>query len=224
MTGYIKLHRRIQDWEWYTDANVFRVFIHCLCRANHIDSKWKGILISKGSFVSSYGNIAKDLRLSVHQVRVAIDKLKMTNEVAYKGHSKYSIITIKNWGRYQTSGNQDGNQVATNKNEEEIKKEEIRNVFSDFRFIELVFSWFEYKQSKKQAYANNKSRTAFLKKLQKLSGDSFNTAEAIINESIANNWSGIFELKQGGLNPKGKTAEQIEAEIEEKERQKREQN
>ena len=26
--GYIKLHRKIVDWEWYDDLPVFRLFIH----------------------------------------------------------------------------------------------------------------------------------------------------------------------------------------------------
>ena len=33
MSGWIKLHRKITEWEWYSDANTFRVFMHLLLTA-----------------------------------------------------------------------------------------------------------------------------------------------------------------------------------------------
>ena len=44
--GYIKLCRKLAAWEWYTDANTVRVFIHCLIMAN-----WKVYLV--------HGNIGR---------------------------------------------------------------------------------------------------------------------------------------------------------------------
>ena len=40
--GYIKLHRKLLEWEWYSDTNVKIVFLHCLLMANHDDTKWRG--------------------------------------------------------------------------------------------------------------------------------------------------------------------------------------
>ena len=52
MDGWISLHRKLKDWEWYTEPNTFRLFIHCLLSANHKDNSWRGIEVKKGSFVT----------------------------------------------------------------------------------------------------------------------------------------------------------------------------
>jgi hypothetical protein len=100
------------EWEWYTDSNVMRLFIHCLLKANRKDKKWHGIEIKAGSFITSYENLSFELDLSVHQIRTALDKLKTTGEVANKTTSRYSMITINNWDSYQDNGKQNDKQVA----------------------------------------------------------------------------------------------------------------
>ena len=112
MQGYIKLHRQLLEWEWYKNAPVKDLFIHCLLKANHADKKWQGTLVKKGSFITSYENLSIETGLSYKQVRTALDKLKMTGEVAHQTTSQYSIITIKNWDKFQIEGIQEGRQRA----------------------------------------------------------------------------------------------------------------
>ena len=121
MSGYIKLFRSILSWEWYTNIPVRILFEHCLLRANHKDNKWHGQNIKKGSFVTSYENLAFETGLTKSQIRTALDKLKMTRELAHESHSAYSVITVKNWDRFQSDSTQPSTQIATNKN---VKKEE----------------------------------------------------------------------------------------------------
>lgn len=47
MSGWIKLHRKLLDWEWYSDTNCRLLFIHCLLKANFEDTKWRGVDIKK---------------------------------------------------------------------------------------------------------------------------------------------------------------------------------
>ena len=133
MQGYIKLHRQIQEWEWYANPNVMRLFIHFLLKANHADKKWQGKTIKSGSFVTSYEKLSAETGLSVRQVRTALDKLKMTNEVTHEGHTSYSIITLKNWDVFQADDKQNDKQMTTNKNiyikEKEIYKEKEKKKF-----------------------------------------------------------------------------------------------
>ena len=114
MNGYIKLHRQIIEWEWYTDPNVMRLFIHCLLSANRQTQKWQGITIDKGSFITSYDKLAHSLNLSVQQIRTAINKLKSTNEITNKTTRHYSIITVNNWDCYQDNNKQDNIQITNN--------------------------------------------------------------------------------------------------------------
>ena len=121
MQGFIKLHRQITEWEWYSNINVCRLFIHCLLKANHKDNKWQGIVIERGSFITSIENLAFETGLSGQQVRTALNKLKSTGEITSKTTNRYSIISIKNWNSYQLDNTQDNKQI-TNKQQTNNKQ------------------------------------------------------------------------------------------------------
>lgn len=63
-------------------------------------------------------------------------------------------------------------------------------------FEEVFVIWLRYKRSKGQAYKNKDSCTIAFKKLYELSGGNIQKAKDIIEQSIANNYAGLFELKQ----------------------------
>lgn len=124
LNGFIKIHRKLLKWEWYSDINVRVLFFHCLLRANHKSERWQGIEINAGQFVTSYEHLAKECGLTVQQLRTALDKLKITNEITNKTTSRYSIITVNNWKRYQTNNKQITNNQQTNNNKQEVKEEQ----------------------------------------------------------------------------------------------------
>ena len=112
--GFIFLHRKFLEWEWYDDANAMRLFLHCLLNANHKDGKWQGKVIKRGSFITGRLKLASSLKLSEMEIRTALKHLKSTNEITIKTTSQYSIITVNNWDKYQQI-NQRNNQQITNK-------------------------------------------------------------------------------------------------------------
>ena len=126
LNGYIKLHRKLLAWEWYSDINVRVLFFHCLLKANHKKEKWQGIEINAGQFVTSLGHLSKECGLTEQQTRTALNKLKLTSEITSKSTSRYSIITINNWNLYQTNNTQDNKQITnsqqTNNNKQEYKE------------------------------------------------------------------------------------------------------
>lgn len=110
--GWISVYRTILDWEWYDDANTFRLFMHCLLRANHADKEWRGTLVKRGEFISSLDKLAGELRLSVKQIRTAISKLKRTNELATKGTTQHTVFKVINYDLYQQKDKPKGKQRA----------------------------------------------------------------------------------------------------------------
>lgn len=130
MEGFITIHRRILEWEWYSDANVMRVFIHCLLRANYQEHSWQGHLIARGQFVTSIKKLSQELELTPKQVSGALDKLKRTNEIEIKTSNKNTTITICKYDDYQamdcaegkTKGKAEG---ETNGNQRENKGKQI---------------------------------------------------------------------------------------------------
>ena len=65
----------------------------------------------------------------------------------------------------------------------------------DGEYQEIVSEWLTYKRERKESYKSVRSMQAFVAKLTKLSQGNPKIAREIINQSIANNWAGIFQLK-----------------------------
>ena len=63
-------------------------------------------------------------------------------------------------------------------------------------FGNVVLKWLTYKKERKQTY-KQMGFNSFYKKLIKLSGGDPNIADMIVEQSMANNYQGIFELKGG---------------------------
>ena len=141
MSGFIKLHRQLLDWEWYKDLPVRILFEHCLLKANYKTKNWQGIVIEAGSFVTSYESLSLETGLTVRQIRTALNKLKSTGELTHKGQSRYSIITIKNWVEYQSDDKQNDKQMTnerqtndkqtttTKESKERKEYKESKNIF-----------------------------------------------------------------------------------------------
>ena len=210
MEGYIKLYRQVMKWEWYDDANTFRLFIHLLLKANYEDAQWRGLKIKRGQLFTSIGHLSHELKISNKAIRIALDKLIKTKEVASEGASNGTMITICKYDSYQSSFNAEGQtegqtkgeRGATNNknnNNKEIKNKEIDLSFLQKDFIPIVEKWLLYKKEKKQEYKGQTSINTFCKKLIEYSNGEPIIAEAIIEQSIANNWAGIFELKINGV-------------------------
>ena len=76
--GYINIHRKILNWEWYSDINVYRVFTHLLFTVNWKNTQWQGIDVNVGQIITSIGHLASETGLSAQQVRTALKKLETT--------------------------------------------------------------------------------------------------------------------------------------------------
>ena len=113
MEGWISLHRKFIDWEWYSDVNTMRVFLHLLLLANHKENKWKGITIERGQLVTSYNTLSENLDLSVQEIRTSFKKLKSTNEITTKTTNKYTIVTILKYNDYQDNQKENNSQTNT---------------------------------------------------------------------------------------------------------------
>lgn len=111
--AFIKLHRKMMEWEWYKDTNTFVLFIHCLLIANWKDGRFMGHSVPRGSFVSSYAQLAEQTNLSVQNVRTAINHLKSTGELTIKSTTKFSVFTVVNYNRYQDDNRQANKQLTS---------------------------------------------------------------------------------------------------------------
>ncbi len=111
--GFIKIYRKILEWEWYDDIPTTRLFIHLLLTVNIKDSVWKGREIPAGSRVISLSKLSKEAGLTQKQIRGSLDKLERANCVAKSATPKYTVITVLNWDSYQSRGQTQGQTKGT---------------------------------------------------------------------------------------------------------------
>ena len=116
MEGWIKIHRSLLDWEWYSDTNCVRLALHFLLKANYQPKKWQGITIGRGQLVTSRGQLSEETGLSQMQIRTTMDKLDKCGFITKLATSKYTTVTICNYDSYQQlqDGCDDGFQPTDN--------------------------------------------------------------------------------------------------------------
>ena len=131
MSGWVKIHRQITEWEWYRDANTFRVFMHLLLSANYEDKRWRNIDVLRGQIITSRVDLAQALCLTERQVRTSLERLKMTGVISIKTTNQYSLISIKKYSLFQDTTNEDSQtkiQPATSKMSNERPANDQPNV------------------------------------------------------------------------------------------------
>lgn len=218
--GFIKIDRGILDWEWYSDINTTRLFIHLILKANWKDGRFQGQEIKRGSFVTSYPKLAEETELTVNQVRTSLSKLKSTGEITVKSQSKFSVITVKNYCLYQDISQANHSQITdkpqtnhsqitTIEESKKVRREEIKkrvskdtpketpeDIISQYDFSEAMVikikEWLKYKSERRETYKST-GLTALLNRVSQKSGEyGENPVMALMDESMANGWRGII--------------------------------
>ena len=118
----------------------------------------------------------------------------------------------KNSGDPNIDNNLNTNDLSNNlslKEKEEITKKEIQKKEGDKKkdpravFVEslpddwreVVEYWLRYKSQRRETYKTKQSLEIFYKTLLRDSEQNINTAREMIEQSIGNNWAGVFPLK-----------------------------
>lgn len=141
--GWIKLYRKMTQWEWYKTPHMFHLFGHLLLTANRKDEKWKGKTIKRGQRMFGYRKLSQETGISVRSIRTCIERLKSTHEVTIESTQQYSIVTVCNYEDYQsiqsindTRSDTDADKRPTHDRHNFKKyKEEERREEGDFDFL-----------------------------------------------------------------------------------------
>lgn len=216
MSGWIKLHRKLTEWEWYSDVNTTRLFMHLLLVANHKDNKWRGIDIKRGQRLTSLSKLATETNLSVKNIRTSIKRLKSTNEVASYSNAQHTVLTVVNYDLYQATasetaseGQAKGKQVATNKNvnNEKNEKKDSKSPSPSIKYQEILEHYNEMMPHKKINRMTDK-RKAMIKKLFDKTGIDLETFKAFIDhvsQSPEWEWTRVANVGKNGVNYQAKS-------------------
>ena len=138
MDGWIKLHRKIIEWEWYQDSKMVHLFLHLVLIAQHKDTTYRGITLLKGQLITGRKKLSEQTGLSEQTIRTCLEKLKGTSEVTSTSTNQFSILTVCNYKRYNPTDeelNQQPNQQLTNDqpatNQQLTTCKKVKNVKKD---------------------------------------------------------------------------------------------
>lgn len=227
MQGWIKLHRKLTEWEWYKEPKMVLLFVHLLLMANHEPKKWQGIDVQRGQVITGLDALNKATGISYQSLRTCLSRLENSGNLTSKSTNRFRIITLCNYETYQiadresnkptnkqlTNKQQAGNkQLTANKNvkKEKNEKNEKKQEFpAGLNVLEFHSAWLDWEQHRTEI-KHPLTPTAISKQLKMLSKYSIDNAIKIIEASIRNQWRGLFEDKLD--KPKQKSAAAIRAE------------
>jgi hypothetical protein len=139
--SFIKIHRKLINWEWYQDSNMVHLFIHLLVMATYKNTSYRGIELKRGQLLTGRLKLHEQTKISEQTIRTCLNRLKSTNELTIKSTKHYCIITICKYDSYQiikkptnqqinhlTNQQLTNNQPTTNHIQEDKEYKEVNNL------------------------------------------------------------------------------------------------
>jgi hypothetical protein len=152
--GWVKLHRSLLKWEWFSDPSTAHFFTYCLLKASHNNYNWRGKKLNTGQFPFGLRQASTETGLTIKVIRTRLKRLKETHELAIETSAQGSVITIINWDKYQegahdgaNKGQTKGKQRALTNKVKKVKK--VKNKETEFE-IDLIYAAYPKKVGKKK--------------------------------------------------------------------------
>lgn len=126
MSGWIKLHRQLQESSFFGQPIAVAVWVHCLLRANHEDKQWfvgrERVCLQPGEFVMGYREFSEEVGCGVATLKAWLDLFEREGMVERSRNAKGTTVKLKKWNQYQDtrtlterSRNADGTLTEPNK-------------------------------------------------------------------------------------------------------------
>lgn len=107
MNGYIKLHRKILDNGVFSNAELLKVFLWCLIKANHNKTPKKvfDIKLKQGQFLTGRSSACEELNIKPSSVYNRLIRLQEYGYIKLESTNKYTIVSVVNYHKYQVGQN-----------------------------------------------------------------------------------------------------------------------
>lgn len=137
-TGWLKLHRKLQDSDIFNDPDLLRLWLLCLMKASHssreVMVQGEKVELEPGQFLTGRSALYDDYNKDLPNKHVVKDttlwnrlkKLESMGSLTIESlpTRKASVITLNNWEEHQTE--------ETKKTPKRTKKEEDPEIMSEF--------------------------------------------------------------------------------------------
>ena len=103
-TNYIKVSRRLLNWEWAKDPRMMSLWINLLLCAKWQDTVEEGVTLHRGELATSYRKLSDQTGMNVNTIRACLTKLVGTGEIELRTGKAFSVIKILKYDDYQAKG------------------------------------------------------------------------------------------------------------------------
>ena len=135
--GWLKLYRKIDEWEWYTKSEMVHLFLHLIIKATPYEKTWRGIKLSRGQLIASRQKISVETGISEMKVRTCLQRLQDSGEITIVSSNRFSVIIVCNYDIYQVTSSNDNQQNIQPNNQPDnqplnhnIRNKEYNNISS----------------------------------------------------------------------------------------------
>lgn len=194
--GYVLLYRQFMDNCLYKDSEYVHLWIHLLLCASYGETEYLSgnnlIKLKPGQFITGRKKLSKETGINESKIERILKVLEKSKNIEQQTNNLNRCISIVNWSKFQ--------KIEQPKNTlKYIKIKEIVNLGFPEGFFEIVLDWLEYKSSKGKSYKSDKTIMQMVNNLWELSHKNLENAKEIVNNSISNNYDGLFPLKKKKL-------------------------
>ena len=158
MQGYIKLHRKILDNGVFADAELLKVFVWCILKANTTPNVVYGRKVDVGEFITGRITASEELYLKPSTIYKRLQKLKSQGYIDISSTTKNSLITVVNYKSYQLD-----DKPKKKRNLDTVTNKFLMEVsaFKELYSVEMLEAFIDYWTEP------NKSKTKLRYELQK---------------------------------------------------------
>ena len=158
-TGWVKLYRKIFDNPYMNKPAYLSVWIWILSHAEHgkkLDGKkwidelpeempsilWKGErrFLKRGEFTFGAIRISEDTGIPRGTVERIVKTFKNEEQIEVQSSNKFSVGIVKNWDKYQSSEQQNEEQMRNKRGTSEDVTKNDKNVKNDKKYTEANLS------------------------------------------------------------------------------------
>ena len=144
-TGYVKIYRIVLENPIIKKPVYAWLWTVLLLKTNHKETKmiWNGkvIIIKEGQFITGRKQLSKETNIPESTIERILEYLENEHQIEQQKTTKFRLITIVNWKKYQQVDNNSdnkrttsGQQADTNKNDKNDKNDKNNSIAETAEF------------------------------------------------------------------------------------------
>jgi hypothetical protein len=118
MSSWVKVSRKLLTSAIASKPEYLAVWMHLILSASYKPGEvlvgHQVVKLEAGQLVFGRIKFAQQIGVSEHTLRMALKSLEALKQITIKSHSKFSVISITNWAKYQTDSPANHQQTTSN--------------------------------------------------------------------------------------------------------------